>query len=229
MSFHRVRPGDYLSRIAQQHGLSLQAVVRANPQIKNINLIYPGQLINLPGSRDSFEPARPKPKPSPPSRPQATQGIGNLPRSSSPFINSIARGAVEADRRYGVPASVTIAQAILESGWGKSGLAARDNNLFGIKGRGPAGSAYYKTKEWVNGRYITITAAFRKYNSKAESMVDHGKLLATSRYYEAAMAVRNNARAFAQKLQGVYATSPTYAKNLINIMNQYNLYAYDRA
>lgn len=219
--------------IAHRHGLSLQALVRANPQVKNPSLIFPGQTLHLPGQRDTFEPARPQKAPPRPASTgaQATgaQATGRpLPHSNSAFINSVARGAVQAHHRYGVPASVTIAQAILESGWGKSGLAARDHNLFGIKGTGPAGSAYYRTKEYVHGKWITITAAFRKYHSAAESMVDHAKLLATSRYYKAAMAVRSDARAFAQKLQGVYATSPTYARSLIALMNQYNLYAYDR-
>ena len=54
------------------------------------------------------------------------------------FIQQVAPGAIEAQRRYGIPAAVTIAQAIDESAWGQSQLAAQDNNLFGIKGTGPA-------------------------------------------------------------------------------------------
>ena len=59
---------------------------------------------------------------------------------------------MEAQRKYGVPAAVTIAQAIVESGWGGSTPAAQDHNLFGIKGTGPAGGALYPTTEYVNGR-----------------------------------------------------------------------------
>ena len=55
------------------------------------------------------------------------------------FINQVARGAMATQLKYGVPASVTIAQAIDESGWGQSVLASNDHNLFGIKGTGPAG------------------------------------------------------------------------------------------
>ena len=60
--------------------------------------------------------------------------------SQQTFISEIAPGAMAAQSRYGIPAAVTIAQAIDESGWGQSALAIRDHNLFGIKGTGPAGS-----------------------------------------------------------------------------------------
>ena len=59
-------------------------------------------------------------------------------------------------------------------------------------------------------------------------MEDHAKLLATSRYYKKAMSNRDDPNAFANSLTGVYATSPTYGKKLIQIMKQYNLYQYDR-
>ncbi len=165
----------------------------------------------------------------PPPRPAPVTPVGNLPRSGNAFIDSVAAGAVASDRKYGVPASVTIAQAILESGWGRSGLTRSANNLFGIKGTGPAGSVRVQTQEYVNGGYITVYANFRKYHTLAESMDDHGRLLATSSYYRRAMAVKNDANAFARALNGVYATSPTYADNLIKIMRQYDLYRYDRA
>jgi flagellum-specific peptidoglycan hydrolase FlgJ len=227
---YRVRPGDCLSTIAQRHNLSLAEVVRANPQLRNPNLIFAGQELHIPGRTDTFEPAVRQPAASPAPAPTAhTAPIGDLPRSSSSFINAIARGAVEGQQRYGVPASVTIAQAILESGWGRSTLAAQDHNLFGVKGSGPAGSALHRTREYVHGRYVTVRAAFRRYHNAAESMLDHARLLATHSAYRAAMSVRDDARAFAHRLQGVYATSPTYAKSLIDIMNDYNLYAYDRA
>ncbi len=108
-------------------------------------------------------------------------GVGNLPKTGNAFIDSVASGAVASRRQYGVPASVTIAQAILESGWGKSSLTQRAFNLFGVKGQGPAGSMTVPTKEFINGQWITINAAFRRYHNFAESMSDHGRLLATSK------------------------------------------------
>ena len=66
--------------------------------------------------------------------------------SQQAFISQVAPGAMAAQSRYGIPAAVTIAQAIDESGWGQSALAIRDNNLFGIKGAGPAGSDVLPTR-----------------------------------------------------------------------------------
>jgi flagellum-specific peptidoglycan hydrolase FlgJ len=145
------------------------------------------------------------------------------------FISEVAPGAVTAQREYGVPASVTIAQAIDESGWGQSGLAIRDHNLFGIKGVGPAGSDPMPTSEYVNGQQVSLTASFRVYRSVAQSIDDHGRLLATSGYYTKSMAVRHSPNEFASSLTGVYATDPTYGQQLINLMQQYDLYRYDVA
>jgi len=144
------------------------------------------------------------------------------------FIGQVAPGAVAAQRRYGVPAAVTIAQAIDESGWGRSNLATRDHNLFGIKGTGPAGSDVQPTQEYDNGRSVTRTAPFRVYHNIAESIDDHGKLLATSGYYTRPMAAdRHDPNAFAAALTGVYATDPNYGAKLIGLMRRYDLYRYD--
>ena len=145
------------------------------------------------------------------------------------FISEVAPGAVAAQRRYGVPASVTIAQAIDESGWGRSSLAAKDRNLFGIKGTGPAGSDSLPTQEYEQGQSVTRIAPFRVYHDFAESIDDHGKLLATSEYYRLSMAYRQDPNAFAAALTGVYATDPDYGAKLISLMRQYDLYRYDVA
>jgi flagellum-specific peptidoglycan hydrolase FlgJ len=143
------------------------------------------------------------------------------------FIQQVAAGAIAAQREYGVPAAVTIAQAIDESGWGQSQLAAQDNNLFGIKGSGPAGSVMLPTQEFENGQWVTISAPFRVYSSVAQSISDHSLLLATSSSYKQAMADRADPDAFANALTGIYATDPNYGASLINIMRLYNLYRYD--
>ena len=145
------------------------------------------------------------------------------------FIAAVAPGAMAAQRKYGVPAAVTIAQAIDESGWGLSSLATRDNNLFGIKGDGPAGSDPQPTQEYENGQFVTLTAPFRVYRNVAESIEDHGKLLATSQYYTQSMAERHDPNAFADALTGVYATDPDYGAKLIGLMQGYDLYRYDAA
>ena len=145
------------------------------------------------------------------------------------FVSTVAAAAIAAQQRYGIPAAVTIAQAIDESGWGQSELARADHNLFGIKGTGPAGSHMLPTQEYENGVWVTRTAPFRVYHNIAESIADHGRLLATSQAYQHAMAERRVPDAFAAALTGVYATDPNYASNLIALMRLYNLYRYDSA
>ena len=147
--------------------------------------------------------------------------------SQQSFIGAVASGAIAAEQRYGVPASVTIAQAIDESDWGRSLLAAKENNLFGIKGTGSAGSVTYQTSEYEGGRWVTIDASFRAYHNIAESIADHAALLATSGYYTRAMADRSSPDAFANALAGVYATDPHYGATLIALMRTYDLYRYD--
>jgi flagellum-specific peptidoglycan hydrolase FlgJ len=145
------------------------------------------------------------------------------------FISLVAPGAIAAQQRYGIPAAVTIAQAIDESGWGQSALATADHNLFGIKGTGPAGRDMLPTREYENGAWVTRTAPFRVYHNIAESIEDHGRLLATSPAYQHAMTSRGLPDAFATALTGVYATDPGYGSNLIAVMRLYNLYRYDSA
>ena len=153
---------------------------------------------------------------------------GDLPRTGNGFIDRVAPGAVEAARRYGIPASVSIAQAILESGWGKSSLAQKANNLFGMKGTGTAGSHTIRTREYVNGRNVWVDAAFKKFRTQAESIVEHARQLGTSPYYERARAAAGDPRAFARALTGVYATAPDYGQVLIRLMDQFGLYRFDR-
>src|SRR5581483_12431103 len=101
------------------------------------------------------------------------------------------------------------------------------SNLFGMKGTGPAGSDSMPTQEYENGQWITTTAPFRVYHNFAESIADHGRLLADSGYYQQAMAMRRAPNAFASALTGVYATDPQYGAKLINLMQHYDLYQYD--
>jgi flagellum-specific peptidoglycan hydrolase FlgJ len=163
------------------------------------------------------------------SRSQAATPAAAVSDSSTQqaFINAVAPGALAAQRQYGIPAAVTIAQAIDESGWGQSLLATQDHNLFGIKGTGPAGSVLQPTEEFINGESVTIAAPFRVYSNMAQSVLDHSVLLATGSSYKQAMADRRSPDAFANDLTGVYATDPNYGASLISLMRQYNLYRFD--
>lgn len=134
--------------------------------------------------------------------------------------------AKEASARSGVPASIILAQAALETGWGGSTIGDA-KNLFGIKGTGPAGSISVPTREVINGRSVTVQANFRKYNTWMESIADHSRLLQNSRY-AAAMRVKNDPEQFARELQKAgYATDPNYASTLISIMRSNNFSQYN--
>ena len=148
------------------------------------------------------------------------------------FIAAAVPLAQQGQREFRVPASVTIAQAILESGWGKSRLTANDRNFFGIKcfTQGPIanGCHTYPTSECDPLGLCTPTvASFRTYASAADSFRDHGKLLATSRY-QAAFSYTNNPNQFIVEVRNAgYATSPTYSQGVQNVMVTNNLYRYD--
>ena len=179
----------------------------------------PGVAQRQPGAATPYQRHQPQ---------QATTPVQDTSTQQA-FIDEIAPGAMATQRKYGVPAAVTIAQAIDESGWGQSLLASKDHNLFGIKGDGPAGTDWQSTQEYENGQWVTINAAFRVYSNVTESIDDHAELLATSGYYTQAMADRNDPNEFANALTGVYATNPDYGSDLIQLMQQYGLYRYDAA
>jgi flagellum-specific peptidoglycan hydrolase FlgJ len=84
------------------------------------------------------------------------------------------------------------------------------------------------TREVNNGNAVTVQAAFRKYNTMAESVEDHANLFVVDKRYAHAMAVTNDPNAFAQEIQRAgYATDPNYANLLISLMQQHHLYQYD--
>lgn len=149
----------------------------------------------------------------------------------SDFLKKAVLAAQYAQRSYGVPASITIAQAILESGWGKSELASECNNFFGIKASNTLDPETYKefpTHEYVHGKEVGIIAAFRKYASAELCFGAHARLLACSDRYKPAMAVRGDARAFATQLQLCgYSTNPQYASLLTDLINEFDLTQYD--
>ncbi|GAB6988053.1 glycoside hydrolase family 73 protein [Paenibacillus pini] len=147
------------------------------------------------------------------------------------FITAIAPHAIQDMQKCGIPASLTIAQAILESNWGKSGLTAQANNLFGIKGTGTIGSVDMPTTEYVQGKATKVTASFRKYRNWAESITDHSNLLLKgtkdqpNRYHGVLHA---NYRAAAEAVwKGGYATDPKYPAKLISIIEANRLDQYD--
>ncbi len=158
-------------------------------------------------------------------RNQHVLGTVSAPRGfQQDFIVAVAGGAAWSDWAQGVPASITLAQAILESNWGRS---APGFNLFGMKGEGTAGSQRRRVVEYRNGRRRVKMADFRAYSSFDEGLVDHASILATGRRYARARAVSEDVPAYAAALQGTYATDPRYASKLTGLVARYRLDRFD--
>lgn len=159
------------------------------------------------------------------------------------FLATIGPLAKADMAQSGILASVTIAQAILESGWGKSELATNAKNLFGMKcslsGNTWSGSTWdgksaynVSTGEYYSGTYATVRRDFRRYNSWAESVADHSAYLNGakngSKLRYSGLKGQKDYRKAAQIIKdGGYATSPTYTTNLCTLIEKYNLTLYD--
>lgn len=142
---------------------------------------------------------------------------------SQNFIESVAQGAINGWTKYGVLPSVTVAQAILESGWGQSGLSTQAHNLFGIKGSYNGQYVTMQTREVYNGQSYYIYDNFRKYANNSESVEDHGNFLYSNSRYANLLGDQSYA-SVARKLQADgYATDPSYASSLIKLVEMYNL------
>ncbi len=176
------------------------------------------------------------PPPAPP--PAPTSGVcGPLTTASNAAFLAAAAGPAQASQReFKVPASVTLAQVILESGWGRSKLSANDKNYFGMKcfsnspGTIAVGCHNYLTTECdsVTLACWQIVDSFRIYNSPTDSFRDHGRQLATLSRYAAAFNYPRNPNQFAAEVHKAgYATDPAYTTKLVNLMTTYNLYQYD--
>ncbi len=147
-------------------------------------------------------------------------------RKSTPadYIEKYKDDAVREMQMYKVPASVTLAQGMLESDNGNSALAVYANNHFGIKCH----------TDWTGDTYTADddenNECFRKYASVYESFVDHSKFLKNRDRYAALFDLRvTDYKGWAKGLKAAgYATDPRYAERLVDIIERYKLYAYDR-
>jgi flagellar rod assembly protein/muramidase FlgJ len=144
----------------------------------------------------------------------------------SAFLNLLVLAAQDCQRRTGVPASLTLAQAALESGWGSR---APGSNLFGIKAdRAWKGKTVkVATTEYLSGKAVSVVDQFRAYDSWLDSMVDHAAFFKANPRYAACFKEKTGegwARAVAA---AGYATDPNYAKLLIDVMRGRNMSQYD--
>ena len=132
--------------------------------------------------------------------------------------------AIEQMLKWKVPASITLAQGLLESAAGQSTLATKGNNHFGIKCHGWTGRTIYRDDDLKN-------ECFRAYSSAYESFEDHSKFLATGQRYRSLFSLKlTDYKGWANGLKAAgYATNPRYAQSLIDIIESYNLSQYDKA
>ena len=130
-------------------------------------------------------------------------------------------------RKTGILASLTAAQAFIESNKGNSGLTVQCNNLFGIKGQYNGQSKKFWTTEYYNGVKTKVLADFRKYPSWAESIADHSGLFNRLARYKNLRNCKSYREACINVQNDGYATSPTYAQTLINTIEKYKLYLWD--
>ncbi|WP_199117310.1 glucosaminidase domain-containing protein [Pedobacter sp. ASV28] len=139
------------------------------------------------------------------------------------YIDSFKAVAIEEMNKFGIPASITLAQGILESGSGNSDLAKYANNHFGIKCTSDwKGKAYYKDDDQKND-------CFRVYKDPRESYKDHSNFLKRKRYSALFELDKNDYKNWAIGLKNAgYATNPKYPDLLINLIEKYSLYQYDQ-
>jgi len=138
------------------------------------------------------------------------------------YIDKYKDWAIEQMHDYRIPASITLAQGLLESNAGRSRLATQANNHFGIKVSGSwTGPYIVQSDDRPNDK-------FRKYKSARDSYIDHSKFLQQKRYQGLFRLSITNYKGWARGLKTAgYATSPTYAEALIRVIEMYNLNQFD--
>ena len=154
--------------------------------------------------------------------PMKTHGQHKL-ASYQKYIKTYGTLAIKQQTQYKIPASITLAQGLLESGAGQSDLARRSNNHFGIKCHEWKGARVYHDDD-LRGE------CFRKYNTVEQSYIDHSKFLAERPRYASLFKLRvTDYKGWAKGLQKCgYATDRAYANKLIKVIEDYELYRYDR-
>jgi flagellum-specific peptidoglycan hydrolase FlgJ len=145
------------------------------------------------------------------------------------FLVAAAKAARESSRTSGLPAGVTVAQAALESAWGKSGLSRDANNYFGIKAHGEHPSVEMPTTEVNNGVAARTAARFAKYESMAECFADRDRLILTMGCYAEARACAGDPESFIRGLAKHWATDPQYAEKLVRLYRANGLASLDQS
>ena len=151
-----------------------------------------------------------------------------MTKAQASFIAALAPAARLAQQQTGIPACITIAQAIVESGWGKTRLATEDFNYFGIKAIPGQSYREFATAEYLHGKQELLDARYARYQSAAESFRAHAYLLAHNDRYAPAMKRTSSPTSFALALQSCgYSPSPVYATELMDLVAEFRLSKFD--
>lgn len=149
-------------------------------------------------------------------------------QNQSAFIEQLGASAMQVSASNDLYASIMVAQALVETGFGTSQLSAAPYyNLFGVKEYSGGPSVSMSTQEYLNGQWVTMNEPFAVYNSYAESFQAHANLLTGSYYAGARKSHTNSYQDAAVYLTGRYATDPGYAGKLISLIQSYNLTRFD--
>jgi flagellum-specific peptidoglycan hydrolase FlgJ len=148
------------------------------------------------------------------------------------YIEKYKDVAIKEMNRGGIPASIILAQAMLESGSGSSELARKANNHFGLKCTDEwTGATFGRKDDDRNPQGSLVDSCFRRYNNVAESYADYGEFMREYRRYRFLFELdRTDYKSWARGLQSAgYATSTEYSSRLIELIERFRLYQYDRA
>ena len=144
------------------------------------------------------------------------------------FLHKLKPYVIEDMRKSGILASLTAAQAFIESNRGNSKLSQEpNNNLFGMKGSYNGRSVSMWTTEYYNGVAQRVLAAFRVYPSWGDSVADHSALFNRLKRYENLRGLTDYKLACKYVREDGYATSPSYTQTLLNCIDKYKLYLWD--
>ena len=156
--------------------------------------------------------------------------ISSYPENVQSFLNTIGPVAQQVAQENGIYASVMIAQAALESGWGNSALSTQGHNLFGVKWNGTGNYVTMPTQEYYGGQWHTINAKFQSYNSYYDSLTGYAQLIKNN-FPNSTRANAATPQIAAANLKygvyGSYATDPNYANLLDRMISDYGLTRYD--
>jgi len=144
------------------------------------------------------------------------------------FLEHIATPALSSARVRGIPPSIILAQAILESGWGRSRLAQSHHNLFGVKATSGQSMVRLPTLEHgPKGVHIT-RAKFRTFSDDEASIKHHGALLAEDPRYAHALPMRGDWGDYIAEIAPIYASDPRYVRRITQLVESYGLDRWDR-